>query len=53
MPPCDQTLGNGGKKNLPFNRKKPQAELGRGRGGRLLRPVEGEGVTNNLAIACT
>lgn len=53
MPPCEQALGNGGKKNLSFNRKKPQAELGTGRGGHLPRPVGGEGATNNLAIACT
>ncbi|CAI5677856.1 unnamed protein product [Oreochromis niloticus] len=32
-------FGDSGKEKLPFNRKKPPAEPGSGRGGHLLRPV--------------
>uniref|UniRef100_A0A3B4H1H2 Podocan n=1 Tax=Pundamilia nyererei TaxID=303518 RepID=A0A3B4H1H2_9CICH len=35
-------FGNSGKEKLPFNRKKPPAEPGSGRGGHLLRPEEEE-----------
>ena len=32
-------FGDSAKEKLPFNRKKPPAEPGSGRGGHLLRPV--------------
>ncbi|PME06504.1 hypothetical protein A8A06_07425 [Escherichia coli] len=43
MIPYEQALGNGGKEKLPFNRKKPPAEPGSGRGSHLPRQVGGEG----------
>lgn len=48
MTPFEQSLGDGGKKKNPFNRKNPSAELGLGRGNHL--PIFSSVTVNTVGL---